>query len=330
MSIGKPTINTEEKPHLPHNFFNITSRLDHTASFVARNALQTSSTINNDIKRSRDNAQAELTDEQSHSPKIKVKTQKVAFPATIQPGESPPGQATLTFLNGDILVGRILEGMDGKTYSAGTLTKANGDICVGEFVDHQLNGVGSVTKPSGEKRFGSFLNDEFVSGYASSICTESGISQEGFWENGQFNGDGYLKTPDSAYLGQFVDGKFKEGMILSLKGIRFTQGKPAAPATNDDTLHLVTTRSSPNISCIGHIWEGLDGKVHFTGVYQLNDGNILEGHFAGGIKMNGVGRMTRKNSAEKCFGLFVEGRCQKGYSKKLSWEGFLENNTPHG
>lgn len=94
---------------------------------------------------------------------------------------------TLTFSNGDVYVGDIV---DGKAHGQGTYTKSSGEIYTGDFADGHPNGKGIETFPNGDRFEGHFENND-ANGRGKYIFADGTVC-EANWKNGKVHGKGIV------------------------------------------------------------------------------------------------------------------------------------------
>lgn len=134
------------------------------------------------------------------------------------------GTGTINYPNGDTYTG---EYQDGKRNGQGTYQWSSGDCYQGEWLADVMSGTGKYALASGEKLSGTFKDNAFVSGtydtatedgtytftlekglpVALKMTLKNGLSYNGGFSDGKFNGQGSIKYPSGdSYDGGFVDG----------------------------------------------------------------------------------------------------------------------------
>lgn len=127
--------------------------------------------------------------------------------AQVQGAQTQTNNQTLTFPNGDVYVGEVL---NGNPHGKGTLTYVPNNPrtlnrYIGSFVNGQLSG-GQLQLNNGTVYEGEFTND-LLNGRGR-MYRPDGSSYEGMFYQGNFHGKGVYRYKDgSTYSGDFVNGK---------------------------------------------------------------------------------------------------------------------------
>ena len=114
------------------------------------------------------------------------------------------GSGRYYFANGDVYVGRLL---DGKMEGNGSLLYVNGDRYEGSFRNGDRHGIGRYTSVCGDEYFGEYQNGNR---HGRGVFRSSrGDTYEGAFENGKMSGKGKLVRSDgSEYDGDFMGSKY--------------------------------------------------------------------------------------------------------------------------
>jgi hypothetical protein len=171
---------------------------------------------------------------------------------------------TITYANGDVYVGAIV---DGDRTGQGTYTFADGTVYVGAFVDGAFTGQGTMTYASGNVYVGAWL-DNSPEGQGTKTYADSVNVYVGAWVDGDKNGQGTYTYADSGnvYVGTWVDDH-------------------------------INGQGTKTYADSGNVYEGafVDGWENGQGTYTIADsGDVYVGAFVDGWP-NGQGTITQKN-----------------------------------
>ena len=174
----------------------------------------------------------------------------------------------------DTYKGDVLEGewLNGNLNGLGTYTFANGDKYVGEYKDGKQHGQGTLTWPDGEKYVGDW-KDGAKNGQGTYTFAD-GKKYVGEYKDGKYHGQGtYTFADGDKYVGEFKDGgRNGQGTLTYASGGKYVG------EYKDDQRHGQGTMTHANGD--KYVGEFKDAKRNGQGTYTFADGRVQEGIWA--------------------------------------------------
>ena len=254
----------------------------------------------------------------------------VKYRGQVQHSE-PHGQGVMEYPDGTVYEGEFVTG---RLEGPGVLRRANGDVLEARFHAGDAVGQGKQRYANGDVYEGEFLAT--LPQGAGKLTSWNGDLYEGQWKSGQLNGQCSIKTKNTLYQGeclngtrsgrghaedfrdQFVyDGEFRDGMlhgqgVMQGKGFRYEgEFKAGAKARGKET----TASSEYEGEFVDNLYSG-QGRYRETsarGVEINYEGSFAAGDFEGrGVMvLAGVVRLE----GEFTHGDFVRGHIEAGKRK---------------
>lgn len=191
-------------------------------------------------------------------------------------------------INGDVIYRSNLffyEGsmVDNYPTGIGNLTVEDNSFYSGNWVDGKRAGLGDMFYANGDSYSGEWENNQF-SGIGKYIYERQRASYEGEWLDGLQNGQGYYRSPDFAFRGEWEKGWMDgDGTLV------FKNGDKYEGSVHENLIDGIGTYTFKD----GNYYEGefVNGQMSGLGIFHFKNGSTFEGEFLNG-KIYGDGTLN--------------------------------------